>query len=322
MSLRDTFGRILNEYGTAKSQALRNHPLAQFVRDTAPNEVRDALGDASRGLISEGSVGRGNWAAVPWIAIFDPLVTGTATSGYYPVYLFHASEPTIHLSLNQGTTETREEFGAETRMVLQDRAAFIRKRLADFTNLLPTREIDLGSDARLPGDYAAGHALGFTYDGARLPPEADLRTDLRNIVSAYRALTFRGGLDPSSYGDEGLDANEPATTLLEKRQYRLHRRIERNPSAARLAKKHHGVVCQACGLDFAQRYGVIGKGFVEAHHLRPMSALTEGEAVIYDVDADFAVLCANCHRMIHRTDDPSDLQSFRDLVDRRRLAEN
>jgi predicted HNH restriction endonuclease len=27
--------------------------------------------------------------------------------------------------------------------------------------------------------------------------------------------------------------------------------------------------------------------------------------------ADFAVLCSNCHRMIHRSADPSDVASFR-----------
>jgi predicted HNH restriction endonuclease len=39
-----------------------------------------------------------------------------------------------------------------------------------------------------------------------------------------------------------------------------------------------------------------------------------GVAVTYDVAADFAVLCANCHRMIHKSDDPSDLNKFRDMV--------
>ena len=42
--------------------------------------------------------------------------------------------------------------------------------------------------------------------------------------------------------------------------------------------------------------------------------LDEGAAVSYDVAADFAVLCSNCHRMIHRATDPSDLQGFRRLI--------
>jgi 5-methylcytosine-specific restriction protein A len=94
----------------------------------------------------------------------------------------------------------------------------------------------------------------------------------------------------------------------------MHRRIERNRKAAREAKRHHGMRCQACDLEFEERYGELGKGFIEAHHLRPISSLEEGVAVSYDAATDFAVLCSNCHRMIHRTDDPSDLEGFRQLV--------
>jgi 5-methylcytosine-specific restriction protein A len=38
------------------------------------------------------------------------------------VYLFHAREPVVHLSLNQGTTTVREEFHARAREILKDRA--------------------------------------------------------------------------------------------------------------------------------------------------------------------------------------------------------
>ena len=58
----------------------------------------------------------------------------------------------------------------------------------------------------------------------------------------------------------------------------------------------------------------MGEGFIEAHHLKPISTLEEGVTVHYDIAADFAVLCSNCHRMIHRTVDPSNLAQFRDMV--------
>jgi 5-methylcytosine-specific restriction enzyme A len=128
--------------------------------------------------------------------VFDPLITDSARRGYYPVYLFHGAEPIVHLSLNQGTTETREQFAGETRNVLRDRASIMRKRLADYADLLPVTAIDLGSNARLPGDYVAAHILGLTYEPTRLPEEANLRADLQTVISAYRALTFRGGLNP------------------------------------------------------------------------------------------------------------------------------
>jgi len=67
-------------------------------------------------------------------------------------------------------------------------------------------------------------------------------------------------------------------------------------------------------LDFGERYGKIGKGFIEAHHFRPIGTLEEGIAVKYDVAVDFAVLCSNCHRMIHPFADPSDLMAFRRFI--------
>ena len=92
--------------------------------------------------------------------------------------------------------------------------------------------IDLGSQARLPGDYAAGHALGKTYALNTMPTEAELRTDLQMIVRAYRALTYRGGIDADV--ETQTDVSEefgipPQTSIAETRKYAYHRKIERNP---------------------------------------------------------------------------------------------
>jgi 5-methylcytosine-specific restriction protein A len=315
MSIRDTLTRILAEYETASKAPFSAHPLAAFIRHEAADEVSASLGAARKGLVCQGSAGAGNWAEVPWIAVFDPLVTDSATRGYYVVYLFSAQGTSVHLSLNQGTTATREEFGSEARRVLTERATFMRSRLGDFAPSLSVTAIELGSERRLPGDYAAGHALGLTYHRDQLPDEPTLQSDLQAIVRAYRALTFRGGFDevPELGGapdDEGIGAG----SLFERRQYGFHRRIERNRKAAALAKTFHGTRCQACSMDFGEKYGALGQGFIEAHHLKPIASLQEGLAVEYDVAADLAVLCSNCHRMIHRTKDPSNLAAFKEII--------
>ena len=317
MPLRETLQKILSEYPASQAEPLEGHPLAQFIRGEAETSVTDALGGDSAGLIVQGSPGQGNWAAVPWISIFDPAITTSATRGYYVVYLFHAEQPIVYLSLNQGTTAVREEFGAKARDVLADRAELMRKRVADLQLTLPTIKIDLGSNARLPGDYVAGHALGVTYGPDTIPDETTLKGDLQNIVRAYRALTFRGGIegDVEPQSDLSDEFNIPAdTSITETRKYVFHRKIERNRTAAKNAKKFHGTTCQACDLNFGKRYGAIGKDFIEAHHLKPIGTLEEGVPVQYDLASDFAVLCANCHRMIHRTDDPSDLEGFKTLI--------
>jgi 5-methylcytosine-specific restriction protein A len=122
MALRSSLTAILQRYPKAKAATFKGSKLAEFVRNGARVAIREAMGIGGDGLIAEGSAGAGNWAAVSWIAVFDPSITECATRGYYVVHLFHATEPVVHLSLNHGTTTVREEFGRRAREVLRDRA--------------------------------------------------------------------------------------------------------------------------------------------------------------------------------------------------------
>jgi 5-methylcytosine-specific restriction protein A len=42
--------------------------------------------------------------------------------------------------------------------------------------------------------------------------------------------------------------------------------------------------------------GLRGKGFIEAHHTKPVETLVESSKTKLE---DLALLCANCHRMVH-----------------------
>jgi 5-methylcytosine-specific restriction enzyme A len=179
MALRDTLEAVLREYDSAKLTTFVGNPLVAFIRKDAVLDFERAGGPAAVGLLFAGSAGEENWADVPWLAAFDPVVTDNVTRGYYVVYLFHMSERVVHLSLNQGAAAVRQEFGAAARQVLSQRAAFVRECLPDFVLRLRATEIALGSTAPLPGDHAAGHALGATYSLDNLPHEQALADDLR-----------------------------------------------------------------------------------------------------------------------------------------------
>jgi predicted HNH restriction endonuclease len=76
---------------------------------------------------------------------------------------------------------------------------------------------------------------------------------------------------------------------------------ERNPKLRAAAILLHGTKCMACNFDFDEIYGERGKGFIEVHHINPVSTL-ENETQINPKD-DLIVLCSNCHRIVHRKKD-------------------
>ncbi len=94
-----------------------------------------------------------------------------------------------------------------------------------------------------------------------------------------------------------IDSNNPSV-LEGGRQEARHRRIERSAVVRARALECHGTNCSVCGFSFAEVYGPLGEGFAEVHHLTPLANLTE--RVLVDPVKDAVVLCANCHRMVHR----------------------
>lgn len=61
------------------------------------------------------------------------------------------------------------------------------------------------------------------------------------------------------------------------------------------------ISCDVCGFCFEDKYGDIGKDFIEIHHEKPICQYSdEGfESYISEAIKYVKPLCANCHRMIH-----------------------
>jgi predicted HNH restriction endonuclease len=74
-------------------------------------------------------------------------------------------------------------------------------------------------------------------------------------------------------------------------------RYERDSNLRGDALRLHGLACMACGFEFEKTYGQFGAGFAEVHHMMP---LAEAGTRKTDPSTDLVVLCANCHRMVHR----------------------
>lgn len=81
--------KILNEYIEAKRKPFAGHPMGTFFRNDIPREIYSTGLVNTQDYLVTGSVGQGNWAAVPWVCIFDRKITTSATKGVYIVYLLN-----------------------------------------------------------------------------------------------------------------------------------------------------------------------------------------------------------------------------------------
>ena len=76
---------------------------------------------------------------------------------------------------------------------------------------------------------------------------------------------------------------------------RLSSYYERNPKLRAAALNYHGTICKICGFDFRKTYGTRGEGYIEIHHLIPVSSFTIATPV--DPKQDMIAVCSNCHRI-------------------------
>lgn len=100
---------------------------------------------------------------------------------------------------------------------------------------------------------------------------------------------------------------------------RIHKERERSASAVKRKKERvqaetGRLACEACGFDFHEVYGPLGHGFAECHHTVPVSELEKGQRTRL---SELAIVCANCHRMLHRSRPLMSVPDLREILHRR-----
>lgn len=125
---------------------------------------------------------------------------------------------------------------------------------------------------------------------------ADDQDRLTSTALAIRSQ-LSAGTDEQEAIDEELETEAEEGRLLA----RVHMRRERSRKLVRdkkqrVLKEKGKLTCEACEFDFGAVYGDRGMGFIEVHHTVPLHTLTAGRKTRLD---DLALLCANCHRMVH-----------------------
>lgn len=327
--MKEAFVEILGKYLKAKQEPFLKHPIANYIRDTAPSIIQNEGSLSPEIYKVKGGPGQGVWAEVPWICIFDRKISETAQDGYYIVYLFRSDMTGVYLSLNMGWTQFEKKYKhlntARTR--IRNAAVtcqiVLESPLSDFS----FEPIDLATQRILGVGYQLGHICGKYYSASNLPEDKILINDLRNLIGVYREL--RGKLKgksivelESSYTETQSEQNDlediqyqkeaqaakpievPDTPQPKPSQSYVkgHKKYPTKPSTASDCLQKAKYICESDKDHKTFTCKATGQSYVEVHHLIPMSFQDSFE-VSLDVPANILAICPNCHRLLHHAID-------------------
>ncbi|GAA2136473.1 HNH endonuclease [Streptomyces synnematoformans] len=148
-------------------------------------------------------------------------------------------------------------------------------------------------------DYRGRKTNGGVLDGEVLHEFLARPAEMAKAAQLIRQGITDGGLQTlPPVDDEELDEYSVPEGRLLLRQHRARERNKtlRKKKIAAVLRQGGTLSCEACGFDFEEVYGDRGAGYIECHHVVPLHEAGEARTKL----SDLALICANCHRMIHR----------------------
>jgi 5-methylcytosine-specific restriction protein B len=186
--LREAIEVLLSGYIAAKGATLGKDSAMWIAMNQAEAALRELTWEYPNTIVKS-SVGKGNWAEVPWIALLDQRLTDTTRRGVYVVYLFRGDMSGVYLTFNQGVTQLKNELGWPTaRARLSSTAGELRQRYA--VRLRPAFTSADGIDLRpkkggLGAEYEASTIAWRLYEVGAVPAPNALLEDLYAVLDAY-----------------------------------------------------------------------------------------------------------------------------------------
>ncbi len=168
-------------------------------------------------------------------------------------------------------------------------------------------EDELAEPHECPGCGGLLFAQDFCDDDCRASYLAD--EGFMSVEEGPKPKDVLAGMDkPGSAKKPRLDDVPGPEDLVglegeERRRFVLHRAREQRLRDAKireaLSRDAGHLRCEVprCGFDFREKYGPLGKEFAHVHHLTPLGDRAGGSTTRV---SDLAIVCANCHAMIHR----------------------
>lgn len=135
-------------------------------------------------------------------------------------------------------------------------------------------------------------------------------------------MPWKGLFSPKFSFDEEIEEREETPREKKALFEKIHRSRENNPRLRAEKKKlfqnkNGQLCCEICRFDFEGTYGPLGRGFIEIHHTKSPAKLDSGERTRL---ADLALVCPNCHAMLHQKDPPLTIEELKILAGDKGLA--
>ena len=134
------------------------------------------------------------------------------------------------------------------------------------------------------------------------------KNNCSTAIKAY--LKFNYTIEPYKSPDEIVNPDQYPEGAKKKI---IVNSYERNPAARKKCIEIHGLNCAVCNINFEEVYGVIGKGFIHVHHVKPLSEIDTNYNV--NPETDLVPVCPNCHAMLHRKEYVISIESLKEMYD-------
>jgi hypothetical protein len=173
--MRDTIESILDAYAGERATRFSSTTIAWETFSRLRDELASLTAVQSYETLKlVFSVGKGNWASVPWLAFLDTRETTSAQRGVYCLFLFREDMSGVYLALTQGSAKPREK----------DRIRGLLPPLNSGFRIDDEADLRGNGTAKSYADRVVAYKL---YQRGNVPDDVMIEHDVHELLAAYRS---------------------------------------------------------------------------------------------------------------------------------------
>jgi hypothetical protein len=214
----------------------------------------------------------------------------------------------------------------DDKVVLEPKVARIlhSDKIIDFSARFLNIAIDAANIAQLQaGQPELAEAVSRHFGKIKLGKNSNLIRESASEVIALQAAIF--GISniaalstiielPETPLEEGVTGKE-GKILVRLHSYRERDRKFVKEAKANFKKLHGKLFCECCGYEPVKMYGERGEDRIDAHHRTPVEELLPDSITKIE---DLAMVCPNCHDIIHAKRPWLTVESLKDILEKNR----